>query len=59
MSAVSAGLIEVDAAFDEIMSFCLQCRAWPDRGDAAFAAGRWAGGSAGAGLLRSHPLVPR
>jgi len=27
MSAVSAGLIEVDAAFDEIMSFCLQCRA--------------------------------
>ena len=25
MSAVSAGLIEVDAAFDEIMSFCLQC----------------------------------
>jgi len=27
MAAVSAGLIEVDAAFDEIMSFCLQCRA--------------------------------
>ncbi len=27
MSAVASGLIEIDDAFDEVMSFCLQCRA--------------------------------
>jgi glycolate oxidase iron-sulfur subunit len=27
MSAVAAGVIEIDADFDEVMSFCLQCRA--------------------------------
>ena len=27
MSAVAAGVIELDATFDETMSFCLQCRA--------------------------------
>jgi glycolate oxidase iron-sulfur subunit len=27
MSAVAAGVIEIDSAFDEVMSFCLQCRA--------------------------------
>ncbi len=27
MAAVAAGLFEIDEAFDEVMSFCLQCRA--------------------------------
>ena len=27
MSAVASGLLEIDDAFDEVMSFCLQCRA--------------------------------
>ena len=27
MSAVAAGVIDLDATFDETMSFCLQCRA--------------------------------
>lgn len=27
MSAVASGLVEIDDAFDEVMSFCLQCRA--------------------------------
>jgi glycolate oxidase iron-sulfur subunit len=27
MSAVAAGVLDIDGAFDEVMSFCLQCRA--------------------------------